>query len=948
MIVPAPRWSLDAVTDSAMRRVAAVNVIGLVAGVGDRITEANDYFLDLLGYSRADLEAGDLDWPRLTPPEWGTADQAAYEEFLRSGVSRAYEKEYFARSGARVPVLVGGATTDAGPPPSWVTFVVDLHRLKAAEAEQARLLADAESARQRLAFLAEASALIATLPDYPGLFARLSRHVVADLADICLIDLTEDDEVHRVAAAAADLDVQLLLDAAPARDVGLLRTDPVSRVLRSGRNEAFGFDDRPADVAAVLDIGARAFGLAQGRSVLVLPLTARGRVLGALSLVSVPGAPPWSSDEREVAEEFARRAALAIDNARLLAQRNYVASTLQASLLPAQLPSLPGVELAARYVAAEELAEVGGDFYDVFPLQGDGESWGVVIGDVAGRGVEAAGLTGLARHTLRAVSLDFSPAAALTRLNDVLFQAAEGDRFLTAALLTLRLRQNGDSDVEVTLSSGGHCEPLLLRADGAVTSVAVEGSLLGALQSIDLQETTEWLHSGDLLLLYTDGVTEARGVDGLFGEERLAALLAECVDWPADAVLDRIVEEVARYRAGAAADDIALLAVRVPPLPVGGPPGTLLDLRLPLNPAAAGGVRTALTGLARDMSEEQMSDLRLIATELVTNAVRHARPDGESGYVDVTLQRRPDGLRLEVRNPGGYELPVSLTSHPSADAEGGRGLHVVQALCARWGPLTEEPGITGVWCEILLRESRAGRAPSMPAQQAAARPASAPPSVPPPLPGSLPMYGLSTVARLTGIPAQTILDWENRYGLVVAYRTEGGHELFSRDQLAAIHYVAALMAAGMPEADAQRQLGHRLESGNVVPPGPDGSTERVLLLAERDPYAAHLTEHLLRTAGYTLAVATDVDDALAGAATAPDLAIIDTMISGGRGLELVRQLKEQGTRAVLAVSVLRVADEALTAGADAFLPKPLQPVTLIAAVHDLLGTSAFLRRGEQP
>lgn len=123
-------------------------------------------------------------------------------------------------------------------------------------------------------------------------------------------------------------------------------------------------------------------------------------------------------------------------------------------------------------------------------------------------------------------------------------------------------------------------------------------------------------------------------------------------------------------------------------------------------------------------------------------------------------------------------------------------------------------------------------------------------------------------------------------------------------------------------------------------PGP--AAERVLLLAERDPYAAQLAEHLLRTTGYRLTLAADVPEALAAAAARPDLAIVDLMVSGGRGLDLIRALKHHDLP-VLAVSALRVADDALAAGADAFLPKPLHPLTLIAAVHDLLGTSAFLR-----
>lgn len=817
MMLPMPRWSLESLAEQAFRQMAAVNVVGVVAGTGARITEANDYFLDLVGRTRAELHAGTIDWP--SPPQWPRTEEAASHEQVRHDVTGPYEQEYLTATGRRVPVLVGGAVVDRGPPPRWVAFILDLRPLKAtlevSEDERSRLTAAADVAQQRLSFLAQASALIAALPDFPGLYARLARHVVPLLADICLVDVAEGDEVHRVAAAAVDPTVQALLDDALVQAAGG-PSGPLRRLLASGRPEWFDFRHRPQEVAAVLGAGTSAH-VARGRSALLVPLAARGRALGALTLLSAPGAGPMSTDDRSLAEEFAALAALAVDNARLFAERTYVASTLQEALLPAELPALPGLDLAARYVAAEELADVGGDFYDMFPLPGDRGSWAVVIGDVSGRGVEAAGLTGLARHTLRALSHDLSPAEALSRLNEVLFRAAEGDRFLTAALLTLRPPRGEGDGVEVTVSSAGHCAPILLRAHGAVTAVDVEGSLLGVFRTVDLAETRLRLDPGDLLLLYTDGVTEARGAHGMFGEQRLAELLARCVDMSAEAVVDRVVEAVAGYRAGAAAaDDQAVLAIRVLP------------------------------------------------------RARRAEPS------------------------------------PAQDLDAG--------LPARRVASRPAPAVTG--------------------------------SAAPVVPASLPVYGLTAVARLTGTSAATVQTWAGRYGLVVGHRTGGGHELFTRDQLAALHYVAALVRSGVPEAEAHLDLGQRLRSGTPLPSGPVPAAERVLLLADRDPYAIQLTEHVLRTAGYRLTVATDVGNALAAAASPPDLAIIDLMISGGQGLELVRRLKRLGTGAVLAVSALRVADEALTAGADAFLPKPLQPIVLIAAVHDLLGTSAFLRPPE--
>jgi CheY-like chemotaxis protein len=209
------------------------------------------------------------------------------------------------------------------------------------------------------------------------------------------------------------------------------------------------------------------------------------------------------------------------------------------------------------------------------------------------------------------------------------------------------------------------------------------------------------------------------------------------------------------------------------------------------------------------------------------------------------------------------------------------------------------------------------------------------------------LYSIGAVARMLAIPAATLRTWEERYGQPVPARSPGGHRLYSRDQVEQLRFVKAQLAQGVAPADAHRLLAERLATGASLFGGPVRVTTRLLvLLAERDPYAAELSEYFLRTEGYEVAAALDAADAARKfAALSPSLTVVDLLISRGAGLELCRQLKAQGDTPVLAISTLDSSDDALEAGADAFLPKPLDPLQLVSAVKDLLGASAFLHPG---
>jgi CheY-like chemotaxis protein len=211
---------------------------------------------------------------------------------------------------------------------------------------------------------------------------------------------------------------------------------------------------------------------------------------------------------------------------------------------------------------------------------------------------------------------------------------------------------------------------------------------------------------------------------------------------------------------------------------------------------------------------------------------------------------------------------------------------------------------------------------------------------------SRPVYSIGAVARMLAIPSATLRTWEDRYGLPAPERSPGGHRLYSRDQVDQLRFVKAQLASGMAPADAHRLLADRLAAGAPSFDEPVGSDTRLLiLLAERDPYAAELSEYFLRTEGYDVTSALDAEQAARTFEERnPSLTVIDLLIAGGNGLDLCRRLKQRSNVPVLAISTLATSDAALEAGADAFLQKPLDPLQLVSAVKDLLGASAFLHR----
>ncbi len=204
------------------------------------------------------------------------------------------------------------------------------------------------------------------------------------------------------------------------------------------------------------------------------------------------------------------------------------------------------------------------------------------------------------------------------------------------------------------------------------------------------------------------------------------------------------------------------------------------------------------------------------------------------------------------------------------------------------------------------------------------------------------VYSIGAVVKMLGVPAQTLRSWEDRYHQIVPARSAGGQRLYSRDQVDQLHFILGELDRGLQPADAHRLLKER----NRFPIEPRAGADEVttILLAERDPFSAELSEYLLRTEGYTTLIALDASTARAMLEQdAPSLVVIDLLISGGAGRELCR-LADERTIPVIAVSAIDSRDQALRSGADAFLLKPLDPLQFVSTVRDLLGTSAYLRR----
>jgi serine phosphatase RsbU (regulator of sigma subunit)/PAS domain-containing protein/anti-sigma regulatory factor (Ser/Thr protein kinase) len=552
-------------------------------------------------------------------------------------------------------------------------------------------------ANRRLKYLLDATAVLSESLDIETTLQRLAEIAVPALADWCAVHLVHGDVAVLEAIASEDA---ALTDVV--RDVSLrhpikLGTPGLGSVASTGRAMVLNRVTLDAVRASTAE-GELVDMLTRLRSIAIVPMKVQGKVIGTVMLSNITDRDVEPA-EAQLAKDLAARASQAITNARLYTDRARVASTLQASLMPTSPPTIPGIEVATRFVPALEGLDVGGDFYDVFRLgtvDDPAPTWALVIGDVRGKGADAAAITGIARATIRAAALDErSPAKMLSRLNQVLLAAASDDRFATetgeprfctACVITVTPTTRG---ADLVVAVGGHPLPFVLRRDGSLEQVGKPGGLIGAVPTPDLVDMHAEISAGDSLVLYTDGITERHTGTMFFDEDGLTEVLLGCRDLDADQIAEQVEVSARDFAADAPKDDLAVLVAQVP-VPVGG--GSVDRMVLPDDETAAAIARRFLADALDARSLAHVGEAAiLLASELVTNAVLHG-----SAPLVVDVCAIDEGVRVTV-----------IDAHPSLpilrsvgkDDEHGRGLYLVEALSSRWGIDAHPPG-KAVWFEL--------------------------------------------------------------------------------------------------------------------------------------------------------------------------------------------------------------------------------------------------------
>ncbi len=538
--------------EEANRRLAAIvqttdDAVGSMDLEG-RVTSWNPGAERMYGY-RADEIVGHS-MRKLVPED--RQDETSYliETLQRGHSVEGFETERIRADGARFSVLLTlNPITDATGALTGISVVGrDITERRRAEAAKE--------------FLAAASAALDASLDPEQTLRTIVRTAVPELAELCIIDLLEEDgSIGRAAAAASRPELAAELEELRARfPLDPAGAHPVAQVLRTGEPMVLRDLSAPDVVEQVAQSDEhRAFMLRAGyRSAAVVAMWARGRTLGAISFLHVDSDRRYDPADLAFLQDLGARAAMALDNARLYAERSHIAGTLQRGLLPSALPEPPGVEVAWAYHPAREGMEVGGDFYDAFEAAG---AWVFAVGDVCGKGAEAAALTSLLRYSVRAFALEHAcPGQVLELVNGAMLREDLGERFATAVLARLDPSQR---PARVGLAVAGHPTPIVVRASGEAVATAGRGTLLGVTEEVAIPAVEVFLDTGDCLVLYTDGVLDAGAPQRILTPEELAADLAGAGAQAAGALVDRVIATTTALADGPLRDDVAVLALRL-------------------------------------------------------------------------------------------------------------------------------------------------------------------------------------------------------------------------------------------------------------------------------------------------------------------------------------------------------------------------------------------------
>jgi PAS domain S-box-containing protein len=553
---------------SQLRRVeqrleaVLVNVAEAITLIDDRghMVFANQAAAELLGASTpAELMSAS---PGTIMPRFLVLDEHGRELDLESMPGR----RLFTGEGAVEPLLVRNIVRATGEE-RWLI----VRSSPVVDPESGRILyavnvfeniTEVKRAQLAESFMAEASRVLASSMDYSETLTQIARLAVPQIADWCAVDvLGESGEIERVAVHHSD---PSRLELADRLDRGYRPTldDPlgVPDVIRTGQARIYTAIDPDALAAYARDNAhLELLRAIEAKAVIIVPLAAPARTLGAITLVSSDSLRRLDHTDLALAERLGRRAGTAVESARLYTERTRIATMLEAALLPESLPDIPGVELASLYRAAGEMNDVGGDFYDVLDYGPD--RWLLVIGDVCGKGPRAAAVTALARHTLRTTAmLDLPPTAMLDTLHAALRHQPPGSDLCTVCLATLELHSEG---ARLTVTLAGHPPPLIIDADGKRRQVGTPGTLLGVLDPIEISEVDVDFEPGQTLLLYTDGLPEADRAGVQLGEQQLFEPNVERPDPTVVGLLTQVERAALRRANGRLRDDIALLALRL-------------------------------------------------------------------------------------------------------------------------------------------------------------------------------------------------------------------------------------------------------------------------------------------------------------------------------------------------------------------------------------------------
>lgn len=550
--------------NSLLGRLRDANVIGVVVSSEAGVIEANDAYLDLIGFTREELDSNGIDWRAITPQEWAAADDDALRQLRRTGVCQPYEKEYVHRDGHRVPILLGGAVV-ARLPLRWAAFALDLTARHRAERERATLLAreqsarmEAEVARERLAFLLRAGDLVAATRNTDDLLEKVTQLVVPTLADYCVAfaptpngKLVASTLTHRDPVKGEALKL-LRKHPIPAMGPLISQKAYVTATTQLAREFTPG-TPRWSDAApGLMSVAAEV----DPTSALAVPLLVGERPLGVLLLGRGDPRPLFTETDVAVVEELARRLAAGLANVETFAREHTVAETLQHALLPVTLPEIKGLDLAVRYLPASDGIHVGGDWYDAFSLD-DGRV-ALVIGDVVGHSIDSASIMGQVRSVVRGYAIDDpSPQDVLRRTNVAI------SKLLPEALASAFYAVLDPATGDLEYACAGQPPPLADCENGRVEYLdGSDGAMLGASPGTVFAAGHRRLPAGGTLLLYTDGLIEHGYRDIADGLSALAVAFDQSCGQTAEQVCESV--QTALLGSSPRADDVCILALKLP------------------------------------------------------------------------------------------------------------------------------------------------------------------------------------------------------------------------------------------------------------------------------------------------------------------------------------------------------------------------------------------------